>query len=977
MLISEVLALYPEEDLHRLARDKVDEVANLRLPREVLVQEIAAALSSLSYVARVLSPARPPTYAFLKLLLDAPRYRVSPQGFRQRVLEFTDALTERAQAGDGLSKEKDFQLYLRILFAAWEDDGQVDRSEALILASLRKELGIWMREHLLLEHHPMVRPVWDSDRAYTEARNHLLATGVVLVYDGDFVLPDDVAVPIRRHWEIELSDATYERLLGLLTVEQLHDVLEATSLPVSGLKEERIRRIVHALIPPAEVLDKLHINEVKDLCRACDLPVSAAKADLIASLIDHFDSDEDLKEETLQTEGVKEEAPEAEERALDDDQLRLLLDELTVDLLYDILAARGVRRSGAKAERIDRLIESPWSETTLLADLRRADLVELCRKLEVRVSGVKAELIDRLVEWATQPGAATAAENLEKEVAEPIAKRAEDQGNEEAAELAHDTQIQEDNLGPEGGWEEPHDLPWVKNQFPHLEPDEQIVLALLRHARSLNEREIQRAADLHGLGWFLIKGHMADLLTNLGRDETCPLRLRSSGQHNIYEWRMTNGGDRPEPLEKRTARSLVDALRQGVVPEKHLDRLVVGQERARHHLIQLLEHVAGSESEFKFLRGAYGAGKTFLCSWLREEAFERGFATSTVRIEPDQPLSDLPVFFTALVDGLRTPEKRNATALADLVESWLLSIHRSAARAEGLAAFAGNDGATLQPIVESRIEEEVASLADLDPGFGPAVRAFYRARLDRDHSTASTALSWLRGSRAMSASALSSLGVRGHLAADEVFPRMQALLRVIAGSNLRGLLLVVDELELVRRFPRARQRERAYETLRLLIDECGENDLPGCLLVCTGTEQLFEDEQYGLASYRALAHRVSPPQAAAQGQASVRQPIVTLEPLDRNRLLEVALKVRDIHGSAYGWDARERVPRSVLEKLSDDWTRFGESHTGRLPRPFLREVVHLLDLCEERPEIAAEEFLRGATESAEVATSVLDAIEDV
>ena len=55
MQISEILTQYPEEDLHRLARDKVDEVANLRLPREVLSQEIAAALSSLSYVARVLA----------------------------------------------------------------------------------------------------------------------------------------------------------------------------------------------------------------------------------------------------------------------------------------------------------------------------------------------------------------------------------------------------------------------------------------------------------------------------------------------------------------------------------------------------------------------------------------------------------------------------------------------------------------------------------------------------------------------------------------------------------------------------------------------------------------------------------------------------------------------------------------------------------------------------------------------------------
>lgn len=58
MRVAELLTHYPDEDLDRLARDKVDEVTNLRLPREVLIQEIAGALSSVSYVAKVLEIGR-------------------------------------------------------------------------------------------------------------------------------------------------------------------------------------------------------------------------------------------------------------------------------------------------------------------------------------------------------------------------------------------------------------------------------------------------------------------------------------------------------------------------------------------------------------------------------------------------------------------------------------------------------------------------------------------------------------------------------------------------------------------------------------------------------------------------------------------------------------------------------------------------------------------------------------------------------
>lgn len=965
MLVTEALAQYPDEDLDRLARDKVDEVTNLRLPREVLIQEIAAALSSLSYVAKVLAPARPPTYSLLKLLLDAPDHRVVPRDFREAVHALTEDLTELAASGEGLAKNKDYALYLQMLYAAWEDDGRVDRSEALLLAALRKELGLWAREHLLLEHHPLVRPIWDSERAYTEARNHLLATGLVLVHEGAYVLPEEVALQVRRVWEIELDDSAYRRLLNRLTGKQLRTALVATFLPLSGSKEERVERLVKGLMPPAEVLDALHINEVKELCRGCSLPVSASKAELIASLVDHFEAREDLQEQEAETEPKAPMSPaEPERRELPNSGFSNLLQQLTLDLLYDLLASRGLRKSGSKADRVTRLVDSPWSERSLLGGLRRADLAELCRKLGVPVSGVKAEIIERLIGWAQEPAVAVQ-ERQEEEVVQRLVEVEPEPAQPEAVQAGIP---QERSAPPPPGLDE------IRRRFPELEGDEQVVLALLREARSLTEREIERAAGHHRLGWFLTKAHMAALLARLRRTGDCPVRMRCTGRLNIYEWTGPGSGGREENLDQRVARDLVDALRQGVVPDRHLDRLVVGQEEARGHLVELLDHVAEGRSEFKFLRGAYGAGKTFLCTWLRERAFEAAFAVATVRIGPDQPLSELPVFFSGLIDGLRTPEKRDACALADVLESWLLTVHRQVAKEAGTVPLGRSQQEDLRPAVEARIDEHLADLAGVDPGLGPALRAFYRARLEGDQETASNALSWLRGSRSISSAVLSAIGVRGQLAADEVFPRMRSLLQVIAGGRLRGLLMLIDELELVRRFPQARQRERAYETLRLLIDECGENRLPGCLLVCTGTDQLFEDERYGLASYRALSHRVAPPQAA-QGAVSVRQPIISLEALDQERLLEVALRVRDVHARAYDWVAEDQVPRSLLERMVEEWTVFGEGHTGRLPRPFLREVVHLLDLCQERPEVPASEYLGKPREPAALAGSVLAVLE--
>jgi hypothetical protein len=111
MKILEILEKYSDAAIDQLAADKVDESAHLRLPRTVILQEIASALSSLTYVAGALAPSRPPTYAFIKRLLEAPDYMLSVEGYQEKVLQATKEMTAKAQTGKGLSAEKNYQLY--------------------------------------------------------------------------------------------------------------------------------------------------------------------------------------------------------------------------------------------------------------------------------------------------------------------------------------------------------------------------------------------------------------------------------------------------------------------------------------------------------------------------------------------------------------------------------------------------------------------------------------------------------------------------------------------------------------------------------------------------------------------------------------------------------------------------------------------------------------------------------------------------
>jgi P-loop Domain of unknown function (DUF2791) len=597
--------------------------------------------------------------------------------------------------------------------------------------------------------------------------------------------------------------------------------------------------------------------------------------------------------------------------------------------------------SGSKEDRVKRILDCRWSERTLFNTLRKEDLVLLNRKMGIPVTGAKQELVDRLLDYEIPivPSLLPVASAIPSAV--PL--------GESPASAAIPADFQEP-LAPPTGWEE------IESMFPDLDKSEKVVVAILKEAKSVTEQDLERIVQKRQLGWFLLKAHMAELIAKLKRAQTPWIQIKSIQNANIYQWVAADTVD-PLVLEKKSARDIIDALRHGVVPKHHLDLLMVGQQEARKHLEEMLLDLPSKKSHFKFIRGQYGSGKTFLCSWLKEFALNNEFAVSFINISHDQPLSDLPVFFSGLINGLRTPEKVDSGALVDILEAWLLQIHNRTATLEGIDPCDANRKGDLIAAVERSIEMELANLADIEPGFAIALRAFYEGKVKGDRELASHAVAWITGSRSLSAQALRDVGVRGYLEANDVFARMRAILEIMIGARYRGLLLLVDELELVRKFPHARQREQALETLRLLIDEAGRNALPGCLMIFTGTDEFFEDERYGLKSYEALAERVMTT-FRPEGFVSMRQPIIQLASLDRQRLTNVILKIRDLYATAYSWDAGQFADDEAVAQMITEWTMFGEESVDRKPRPVIREFIHLLDLCEENKGVCLTEFLK-------------------
>ena len=98
-------------------------------------------------------------------------------------------------------------------------------------------------------------------------------------------------------------------------------------------------------------------------------------------------------------------------------------------------------------------------------------------------------------------------------------------------------------------------------------------------------------------------------------------------------------------------------------------------------------------------------------------------------------------------------------------------------------------------------------------------------------------------------------------------------------------------------------------------------------------------------------------QRGQRPRKDVRQSLLPLEGFDRLKLLEVAMKVRDVHGIAYDWQSAERLTDRWVHRIIDDTAgRFGEK-IKTVPRGFLKVLVDILDELEQNPDLAPEDLL--------------------
>jgi hypothetical protein len=386
---------------------------------------------------------------------------------------------------------------------------------------------------------------------------------------------------------------------------------------------------------------------------------------------------------------------------------------------------------------------------------------------------------------------------------------------------------------------------------------------------------------------------------------------------------------------------IFEKLRSGVVPQRGLETFSVGREEARREVQRQLALAAQGEGCFKFLRGGYGCGKTFMSRLAMLDAHAQNFAGAFVVVsENDLSFHKFGDVYRRIMHELSTAFCERQ-AFGDILDRWIGRVEESL-----LKAGADEDDPEFDAKVSKRMEEYLTSKTGqrIPQDMLRALCKIFELKQQRRAQEAGALLSWLCGSKNVDAGAKRLAGIKGDIDDKTALEYLRGVLEIVKAAGYRGLMVVIDEAETILR-ARKDVREKTLNAIRQIID--ASDQYQGMFWVFTGTPD-FYDSKKGVAALAPLHNRIA--LQSSGGMVSSRQPQLELKPFNSESLQAVALKLRELYVTSDRGTLERKITPELIRRLVERATQKFKGDVGVVPRQFLREFVLIMDNVNEFPD---------------------------
>lgn len=206
------------------------------------------------------------------------------------------------------------------------------------------------------------------------------------------------------------------------------------------------------------------------------------------------------------------------------------------------------------------------------------------------------------------------------------------------------------------------------------------------------------------------------------------------------------------------------------------------------------------------------------------------------------------------------------------------------------------------------------------------------------------------------------LGVKSSIGDDGAYDALKLIAMLVHYAGYAGLMVELDECVNLYKINNTASRDRNYEQILRIFNECRQGDAKYIGFIFAGTPEFVADPRRGLFSYEALRSRLVSDDFAGNSptgsDADMMGPIIDLAPLSQEDLLVLLGNITNVEalGNRSDWLVDDAQMQAFLKKYFD---ALGADYF-RTPREIIRSfVMLLLRMRESNGELTFEQALGG------------------
>ena len=242
------------------------------------------------------------------ILLNCDDFTETARVTEDKIIAYEQDIVDSANEFSLDDEVENIDFYKYIVEAAWEENDDVSVDEQNLINKIKHKLGISEKYHQILEAQigkfPTAGNILHSKDEIASVRRLLQSKGIIasvrdtnnIDYD---VIPSEVAVVLRKIFNIDIKSASFEKLLESKYVKSKSYLIAiltkaGVSLPknpnLTLLKELVMKNLTaHRLIGGFSANDGLDKGTLSDWCHTLGLNIYGTKPELIDRIINYYD----------------------------------------------------------------------------------------------------------------------------------------------------------------------------------------------------------------------------------------------------------------------------------------------------------------------------------------------------------------------------------------------------------------------------------------------------------------------------------------------------------------------------------------------------------------------------------------------------------------------------------------------------------------------------------------------------------------